>query len=102
MAILPRYINFLLRAQVITYSIPDNAKTKKPPNGGYLQLNSLFWRLATFASLRLSSPQLRLTSVFGMGTGVTIAPNHQNKTFDILFKSKSEIWAPQQTVVARL
>ena len=50
----------------------------------------------------LSSPQLRLTSVFGMGTGVTIAMNHQNKTFDILFKSKSEIWAPQQTVVARL
>ncbi len=30
----------------------------------------------------LSSPQLRFTAVFGMGTGVAIAPNHQNAGFN--------------------
>ena len=43
-------------------------------------LNALFWRLATLA-LRLPSPQLGLTAVFGMRTGVTRAINHQNKIF---------------------
>jgi hypothetical protein len=33
----------------------------------------------------LSSPQLRLTAVFGMGTGIAIAPNHQNKGFNPLY-----------------
>ena len=32
----------------------------------------------------LSSPQLRFTSVFGMRTGVSIAPNHQNIGFNVL------------------
>ena len=31
----------------------------------------------------LSSPQLRFTAVFGMGTGVAIAPNHQNAEFKL-------------------
>ena len=35
-----------------------------------------------FRPIGLSSPQLRFTSVFGMGTGVAIAPNHQNKGFN--------------------
>ena len=44
-------------------------------------MKTLFWRLATLA-LRLPSPQLGLTSVFGMRTGVTRATNHQNKIFN--------------------
>lgn len=37
-----------------------------------------FWRLATFP-LRVSLLLPRLTAVFGMGTGVTTASNHQNR-----------------------
>ena len=47
------------------------------------KLKILFWRLATLA-FRLPSPQLGLTTVFGMRTGVTPAMNHQN----IIFKPK--------------
>ena len=36
-----------------------------------------------FRPVGLSSPQLRFTAVFGMGTGVAIAPNHQNTRFNI-------------------
>ena len=48
----------------------------------------LFWRLATLA-VRLPSPQLGLTAVFGMRTGVTRAMKHQNKTFDKIFNFKA-------------
>ena len=46
----------------------------------------LFWRLATLA-VRLPSPQLGLTAVFGMRTGVTRAMKHQNKIFDKTFNT---------------
>src|SRR3989344_6441132 len=48
------------------------------------KLKILFWRLATLA-FRLPSPQLGLTTVFGMRTGVTPAMNHQNITFNDQF-----------------
>jgi hypothetical protein len=51
-------------------------------HGNILALNTLFWRLATFPSIRVSSPQPRLTSEFGMRSGVTTATNHQNGMFN--------------------
>jgi len=54
------------------------------------QLNTLFRRLATFPFIRVSSPQLVLTSEFGMRSGVTPATNHQNKTFNLFYLIK--IW----------
>src|SRR3989338_3095597 len=57
---------------------------KNPPplaEGFYLISNTLSWRLATFPK-RVSSPLLCLTSLFGMGRGVTTALNHQDKKFD--------------------
>ncbi len=59
-------------------------KTKKPQDVR-LRLffsNTLFRRLATFPSIRVSSPQQSLTSEFGMGSGVTSATNHQNTMFE--------------------
>ena len=52
----------------------------------------LFWRLATLA-VRLPSPQLGLTAVFGMRTGVTRAMKHQNKIFNScgLRKSRAKL-----------
>ena len=47
-------------------------------------MKTMFWRLATLA-LRLPSPQLGLTAVFGMRTGVTPATNHQNIIFNDQF-----------------
>jgi len=43
-------------------------------------LNILSWRLPTFAR-GLSSARQGLTSLFGMGRGVTLATNHQDKMF---------------------
>ncbi|TSC87102.1 MAG: hypothetical protein G01um10148_207 [Parcubacteria group bacterium Gr01-1014_8] len=57
------------------------SQQKTPGVGVFVALKSLFWRLATLA-LRLPSPQLGLTTVFGMRTGVTPAINHQNKNFN--------------------
>ena len=53
-------------------------KHKKTINQALKILSVLFRRLPTFA-LRLSSALRRLTSLFGMGRGVTTASNHQNK-----------------------
>ncbi len=50
-------------------------------------LNTLYRRLATLPSIRVPSPQRGLTSVCGMGTGVTPATNHQNKIFNFIQKT---------------
>ena len=61
----------------------DRLATSVPRGGTVgLLLKTLFWRLATLA-LRLPSPQLGLTTVFGMRTGVTRAIKHQNGGFNL-------------------
>ena len=47
----------------------------------YENLESPVLAASYFRPEGLSSPQLRLTAVFGMGTGVAITPNHQNAGF---------------------
>ena len=57
---------------------------KKPAKAGFFtsfiieNLESSVLAASYFRPKGLSSPQLRLTAVFGMRTGVAIAPNHQN------------------------
>ena len=53
---------------------------KNPPCGGSFILKALFWRRPTLP-LRVPSAQEGLTAVFGMRTGVTLPPNHQNRAF---------------------
>ncbi len=63
-------------------TFPQQTKTHSVCCGfSFLVLNTLFRRLATFPSIRVSSPQQSLTSEFGMGSGVTSATNHQNTMF---------------------
>ena len=69
-------------ASVLTFLLQESAsrrqaQTKRPPFGGSFCLSALSWRLATFP-FRVSSLQRGLTAVFGMGTGVTLSPNHQD------------------------
>ena len=63
--------------------------------GAFRFLNTLFWRLATLA-LRLPSPQLGLTTVFGMRTGVTPATKHQNRIFK--YQRASSLTCEEQQV----
>ncbi len=49
-------------------------------------LNILFWRLSTFP-FRVSSTLASLTSLFGMGRGVTLPLSHQNKRFNFFIKT---------------
>ncbi len=41
-----------------------------------------------FPPFGVSSPLRGLTAVFGMGTGVTLSPNHQDRTLNVLRSSK--------------
>ena len=64
------------------YTAYEAALHQNATRGGFVK--TLFWRLATLA-FRLPSPQLGLTAVFGMRTGVTPAINHQNRVFNSSF-----------------
>jgi hypothetical protein len=46
-------------------------------------LSPLFSRQATFPTMSVSSLRLGLTSLFGMGKGVTLMPNQENKGLKI-------------------
>ena len=61
----------------------DWYNTKKHPlSWCFFVLSILCWRLATLA-LRLPSPQLGLTAVFGMRTGVPPATKHQHRRLNV-------------------
>ena len=64
--------------------IPHFWACKKHPEWGafWFLSNTSCWRLPTFALKRLSSVLQGLTSLFGMGRGVTLATNHQHEMFD--------------------
>ncbi len=69
-----------------SHSIQPSAQKEKPAFGGMcLQEIKYFVLAPSYSRLvvpRLPSPQVVLTSVFGMRTGVTPPPKHQDKTFN--------------------
>ena len=49
------------------------------------RIKFLVLAIAYFPHKRVSSAQQGLTSLFGMGRGVTLATNHQDKKFELYF-----------------
>lgn len=81
------FSEFVNQSSVYLKPHPQVQKNRGKP-GFLLDMNILHIESSVpaasyFRPLGLSSPQLRLTAVFGMGTGVAIAPNHQNTGFNM-------------------